>query len=161
MSQMIRTSLDALSDLLSAVGMTRPLYVCSRRWTSRLPDGAPVFSHFEPNPDFDQCAAGVSMFQRKGCDGLVAIGGGSAMDTAKGIKAMLLSTSFPAALLGQYLGSHAYPLICVPTTAGSGSEATQTAVLYVDGQKHSLPIPCFWHRPSFWILPCSPRSLLI
>ena len=74
MSQMIRTSLDALSDLLSAVGMTRPLYVCSRRWTSRLPDGAPVFSHFEPNPDFDQCAAGVSMFQRKGCDGLVAIG---------------------------------------------------------------------------------------
>lgn len=141
MSQMIRTSLDALSDLLSAVGMTRPLYVCSRRWTSRLPDCAPVFSHFEPNPDFDQCAAGVSMFQRKGCDGLVAIGGGSTMDTAKGIKAMLLSTSFPAALLGQYPGSHAYPLICVPTTAGSGSEATQTAVLYVDGQKHSLSHP--------------------
>ena len=144
MSQMIRTSLDALSDLQLTLGISRPLFVCSKRWAQRLPKGAPVFSRFDPNPDFDQCAAGTSMFQRKHCDGLIAIGGGSAMDTAKGIKAMLLSSSPTAALLGQYPGSTAFPLICVPTTAGSGSEATQTAVLYVDGQKHSLSHPMLY-----------------
>lgn len=141
MSQLIRTSLYTLFELQLALGFSKPLYICSKRWADRLPEGAPVFSHFDPNPDFDQCAAGKCMFERKNCDALIAIGGGSAMDTAKGIKAMLLASSPVAALRGEYPGSHAYPLICVPTTAGSGSEATQTAVMYVDGQKHSLSHP--------------------
>ena len=85
MSQLIRTSLYTLFELQLALGFSKPLYICSKRWADRLPEGAPVFSHFDPNPDFDQCAAGKCMFERKNCDALIAIGGGSAMDTAKGI----------------------------------------------------------------------------
>ena len=46
----------------------------------------PVFDAFHPNPDLQDCVAGAALYQEKDCDGLISVGGGSAMDTAKGIK---------------------------------------------------------------------------
>ena len=140
----VSPSLSSLPDLLGALHVQRPLLVCSARWADALhglcPD-APVFSAFSANPDFDQCAAGLCMLERCACDGVVAMGGGSAMDTAKTIKAMFLSPS-PARALEMRYSEGTLPLICIPTTAGSGSEATQTAVVYVDNRKFSLSHPC-------------------
>ncbi len=147
MPRMVRYGLSQLPSLLRDLGVTKPLLVSSRRW---LDTAAPylasfpsyaVFSSFEPNPDFDQCASGLCMLERKGCDGLVAIGGGSTMDTAKTILAMHMSPSPSQALAMQYDTASCLPLILIPTTAGSGSEATQTAVVYVDGRKYSLSHP--------------------
>ncbi len=136
----VASSLDQLPSLLASLGVKNPLYVCSARWVRTLnAQKAPVFSDFHANPDFDACAAGMCMYLRRRCDGLVAMGGGSAMDTAKGIRAMLLSPSPERALDMIYTGI--CPMICIPTTAGSGSEATPTAVLYVDGAKFSLSSP--------------------
>ena len=136
-------SLAFLPDLLRTLHMQRPLLVCSSRWADTLrkvcPD-APMFSSFSANPDFDQCAAGLCMLERYACDGLLAMGGGSAMDTAKTIKGMFLSPT-PARALEMKYSEGTLPLICIPTTAGSGSEATQTAVVYVDNRKFSLSHP--------------------
>ncbi len=150
MSRIILDSLSQLPDFLKALNISKPLTVTSGRWLNTLrpvlsplfsPAVIPVFSAFSPNPDFDACAAGLCMLERKGCDGLIAVGGGSAMDTAKAIKAMYLSPT-PADALNMRLGGTApLPLILIPTTAGSGSEATQTAVVYVDGAKFSLSHP--------------------
>ena len=146
MMQTVLSSIRDLPDLLRELQISKPLYVAGERWRGRLPEDAAVFSAFSPNPDFDQCGAGLCMFRRRACDALVAIGGGSCMDTAKTIKALLLSSSPQAAIRNAYPGSDAYPLILIPTTAGSGSEATQTAVVYVDGQKQSLSHPALLAR---------------
>lgn len=79
------------------------------------------FSNFEPNPQLRSIDEGVGKFIRTNPDIIVAIGGGSAIDVAKSIKAF---------------SRRNVPLIAVPTTAGSGSESTRFAVFY-DGKKNS------------------------
>jgi len=81
------------------------------------------FSNFKPNPLYEDVKAGVEVLRNNKCDFIVAIGGGSCIDTAKGIK---------------YLSRADLPLLAVPTTAGTGSEATHFAVIYKDGEKLSI-----------------------
>jgi alcohol dehydrogenase len=77
------------------------------------------------------------VYREKGCDSLIAIGGGSVMDTAKGINIVV---SEQADDLMKFSGANALkrrlkPLIAVPTTAGTGSEVTLVAVIK-DHEKH-------------------------
>lgn len=92
----------------------------------RLPQKAGIqvtrFSQFQPNPDWQSVEKAVDCF--KGCDAITAVGGGSAIDVAKCVR--LFSNGEPV------------PFVAVPTTAGSGSEATRFAVLYRDGIKQSV-----------------------
>jgi len=81
------------------------------------------------------------MFRKEQCDGVISIGGGSAMDTAKAIKARLNAAGDEKLIRNQYEVTENMPHIAIPGTAGSGSEATQIAVTYVDGQKVSLNHP--------------------
>ena len=74
------------------------------------------------------------MFRRRGCDAIVAVGGGSTMDVAKCIK--LFSTLYPNKnYLKQKTEENHIPLIAVPTTSGTGSESTRFAVIYYQGDK--------------------------
>lgn len=79
------------------------------------------FSDFSPNPDQEDILKGAALFQAAGCGLIAAIGGGSAIDTAKCIRR-----------------GAGVPLLAVPTTAGSGSEATHFAVAYRQGVKESV-----------------------
>ena len=99
-------------------------------------------SDFSPNPS-------VECFQRlhreirsAGLDGfsaILAIGGGTSIDLAKLVKAFAWQEAFVAADLGRELGRvWEVPLLAVPTTAGSGSEATHFAVIYDGHEKHSV-----------------------
>lgn len=79
------------------------------------------FSDFSPNPVYESVSKAISEYGKEQYDAIVAVGGGSAIDVAKCLK---ISTK---ALL-----------IAVPTTAGSGAEATHFSVIYRDGVKASV-----------------------
>lgn len=95
------------------------------------------FSDFQPNPLYESVVSGVELFRREHCELIAAVGGGSAMDVAKCIK--LYSNMDPAEnYLKQKIVPNDVPLFAVPTTAGTGSEATRYAVIYYNGAKQSV-----------------------
>ena len=85
------------------------------------------FSDFVPNPLYESVVKGVDLFHKENCDTIVAVGGGSAMDVAKCIK--LYSNMYREEnYLKQKMVPNDVPLVAVPTTAGTGSEATRYAI---------------------------------
>ena len=95
------------------------------------------FSDFNPNPDYSDAIAGVQVFNQSECDAIVAVGGGSAIDTAKCIKALCKSNPTADKFETEYPDT-GIPLIAMPTTAGTGSESTRFAVVYFKGIKSSV-----------------------
>lgn len=98
------------------------------------------FSDFQPNPLYESVVKGVKLFREEGCDSIMAVGGGSAMDVAKCIK---LFAGFPGngvdgSWLSENNASKDIPFIAMPTTAGTGSEATRFAIIYYNGEKQSV-----------------------
>ena len=98
------------------------------------------FSDFQPNPLYDSVTKGVKLFREEACDSILAVGGGSAMDVAKCIK---LYANLPGdGQKGEWLTAETKPgetpFLAMPTTSGSGSEATQFAVIYYEGIKQSI-----------------------
>jgi len=98
------------------------------------------FTDFAVNPEYEDLLRGISLFRQQRIDAVLAVGGGSVMDMAKLIAVL-------AAQRGEALHyidgpglitEKPVPLVAVPTTAGSGSEATRFAVVYRDGVKQSL-----------------------
>lgn len=90
-----------------------------------------VFDEITPDAPIPLIERGIEAYLDAGCDALVAVGGGSAIDAAK---AIALSVSNPRkslrGLAGYYKGLHApAPVYAVPTTAGTGSEVTVAAVV--------------------------------
>ncbi|UPQ88860.1 iron-containing alcohol dehydrogenase [Vibrio sinaloensis] len=89
-----------------------------------------LFDRVTPDPSFELVREGVGFFNASECDGIIAVGGGSAMDCAKAIAASI-STGKDVARLTGLLKVHrkVLPIIAIPTTAGTGSEATVAAVV--------------------------------
>ena len=95
------------------------------------------FSDFQPNPLYESVVEGVRLFNESGAKLIVAVGGGSAMDVAKCIK--LYSNMDPSKnYLEQEIVPNDVTLLAIPTTAGTGSEATRYAVIYYEGKKQSV-----------------------
>lgn len=92
-----------------------------------------LFNKVEPNPPVRLIAEGSSLYKEEGCNGLVAVGGGSSMDTAKGIGVEASHVGsvldYEAADGKKPLEHRIPPLTTIPTTAGTGSEVTQWAVI--------------------------------
>src|SRR3712207_9423070 len=82
----------------------------------------------------------------------MGVGGGTALDIAKSVRLLAAQGSDPRRCVtgAEPITARGVPLIAVPTTAGSGSEATQFAVVYIDGVKHSLDHP--WVRPDYSVV---------
>lgn len=95
------------------------------------------FSDFQSNPLYESVVEGVELFHEKKCDAILAVGGGSAMDVAKCIKLYSNMDSNENYLMQKVVPNNV-PLIAVPTTAGTGSEATRYAVIYYKGEKQSI-----------------------
>lgn len=133
---------DRIADICAAVGVARPLIVTDafiaaspllKRLTGPL-DAAGiqygVFDQTVPEPTTDSIDALAAHYAAGTYDGLIAFGGGSSMDSAKAL-----------AIIEAYGGTYAdhvvpntpdgsvMPIICVPTTAGSGSEVTNACIL--------------------------------
>ena len=142
-----RDSLNKTPELLQKLNIQRPLIVGGSLLTGKLLRkvpallSCPVFSAYHPNPDLADAEQGVELYRKEGCDGLLSLGGGSAMDTAKAVKALMGAGSMEKLLRGELPEEMPVPHIAVPGTAGSGAEATPFAVVYVEGKKHSLSHP--------------------
>jgi len=95
-------------------------------------DGVPFGIHGEP--DVETVRKGTQTARAESCDLVIALGGGSAIDTGKAIAALLANGGDPLDYLevvgkGQPLRLPSAPFIAIPTTAGTGSEVTRNAVL--------------------------------
>lgn len=89
-----------------------------------------IFSNIVANPRISGCVEGCELAQAEKVDCLVAVGGGSPMDTAKAIGVLMTH----GGTVQQWCGDHLLereiiPLICIPTTCGTGSEVTPFAVV--------------------------------
>ena len=111
---------------ISGLGLMLPL-------TQALRDGGTefvVFDEISPDAPIDEIEQGVALFQREGCDAIVAFGGGSVMDAAKVIGLAAANNKRPLQLVGYFKGLRGpAPIYAVPTTAGTGSEVTVAAVV--------------------------------
>lgn len=96
-----------------------------------------IFDQFTPNPLYEDVAKGVKCFGENGCDAVLAIGGGSAIDVAKCIK-LYSRMERDVLYLDQEYKENDVLLIAVPTTSGTGSESTRYAVIYYEGKKQSV-----------------------
>ena len=98
------------------------------------------YSDFEPNPKIGDLGKGSKLVSDFKPDLMIAVGGGSVLDIAK------LISSLPPELLAiediitgkSLIKPRTYPLVAIPTTAGSGSECTHFAVAYIDIKKYSV-----------------------
>ena len=151
-----RGSIGKVLQLAEKLGITRPLIVGSTHLTGHLLKkapallAAPVFNDYHPNPDLQDAMPAVKIYRTRQCDGIISVGGGSAMDTAKAVKAILHAGTPQNALDGQFPDEMDIPHIAIPGTAGTGAEATQNAVVYLGNRKASLSHPAL--RPDGVIL---------
>ncbi|WP_289617615.1 lactaldehyde reductase [Alistipes finegoldii] len=91
-----------------------------------------IFSDLKPNPTVKNVQAGVEAFRRSGADAIVAIGGGSAMDTAKAVGIIAANPAFGdvVSLEGTApTANRSVPVFALPTTAGTAAEVTINYVI--------------------------------
>ena len=113
-----------------------------------------VFSEIKPNPTIENVQSGVKAFKDAGADYLIAIGGGSSMDTAKGIGIIITNPDFADVRSLEGVAdtkNKAVPIFAVPTTAGTAAEVTINYVI-TDSEKnrkmvcvdpHDIPVVAF------------------
>jgi len=99
-----------------------------------------VFDQTPSNPTEAAVRAAAALYQAQGCDGLIAVGGGSAIDCAKGVAIAATHTgplSHYATIEGgsPRITEQVAPLIAVPTTSGTGSEVARGAIIIVDDHR--------------------------
>ncbi len=143
-------AIGTLADEAKALGMKRPLVVTDsgivkagllERATAPLKaanTSYAVFDQVAPNPPIATVDEGAVFYASEKCDGLIGFGGGSAMDTAKSIGVVAANGG---SILNyewadpQPIQRRIPPTVCVPTTAGTGSEVTLWAVI-TDPKRH-------------------------
>jgi alcohol dehydrogenase class IV len=151
-------SLEALREEVASAGIVRPLIVTDKgvvgaglleRVLAQLADrgAATVFDATPPNPNEAAVLAAAQAFRDADCDGVVAIGGGSPIDLAKGVAVISRHDGelkrFAAIDGGAvHITSKAAPIIAIPTTAGTGSEVSSGGILILaDGRKLGVISP--------------------
>lgn len=211
----VSDKLEALASVIASLGSRRVFLVTGQRSYDTNPVKARLeallkgltvcrYAEVTANPDMDQLVKGAAVYASFKPDLLIAVGGGSVLDTAKllpflarlagagtsgietsgagtsgivasgagtsgivasgagtlAVDASAVETSAARALLTgqQSLEGEHCPFVAIPTTAGSGSEATQFAVVYVDGRKHSVDNPLL--KPDYVILDSEATSTL-
>lgn len=137
-------ALTRLTNEIAALKMKRPLLVTDRGVVAagiveRITRAAKsisfaVFDAVSPNPTEQNAVDGLDRYRQEGCDGVVAVGGGSPLDAAKVIR---LIATHPLPLEqyddkfdgGNRISANMPPMAAIPTTAGTGSEVGRSAVL--------------------------------
>jgi alcohol dehydrogenase class IV len=160
-----------LPQELTALGITRPLLLTDRGLVAcgvlaRVRDTVPgrddivIFDEVPENPTIAGVDRAIDVYRRERCDGIIALGGGSVIDTAKAV-AVLAGHAGP---ITNYLGrpdtiTHTVaPLIVLPTTAGTGSEASRGAGIHADSTSRATGLNSHYIVPKVAI--CDPDLTL-
>jgi 4-hydroxybutyrate dehydrogenase len=142
--------LSLVPDELRAMGSRTPLMITDKgvvaaglagRVTAGLSGAITVYDGTPPNPTESAVLEAAAVYRRTGCDGIIAVGGGSSLDLAKAV-ALLVSHPQPleqyAAILGgaERITRDMPPVMAIPTTSGTGSEVGRAALITLnDGRK--------------------------
>lgn len=113
-----------------------------------------VYDGTKPNPTVQNVEEATAMYRANSCQALIAFGGGSSMDCAKATGACVM---YPKKSLAQMRGllrvlRKLPPLVAIPTTAGTGSETTVTAVITDPVEKHKYTMNNFTMIPRYAVL---------
>ena len=156
--------LEKLPDLLHLRGIKKPMVLTDRGimavglldYVISHLEGRPytLFADIPPDSRIEVVNRISALFNDEECDGLIALGGGSVLDTGKGV---WLNVSLGVADLNSMVGSgHLpvlnYPFIAVPTTSGTGSEVTKVAVVSDPDKGRKLLFNSDNLQPDFAIL---------
>ncbi|MBE1425167.1 alcohol dehydrogenase class IV [Desulfomicrobium macestii] len=146
-------AVDLAGQYAGKFGITRPLVVTdagvlAAGWATRVLESLAafdiegvIFSDITPNPKTAEVMAGVAAYEAGECDGIVAVGGGSPMDCAKGIGIVVSNGGH----ILDYEGVDKIivpmpPLICIPTTAGTSADVSQFAIINDTDRKTKIAI---------------------
>ncbi len=138
-------TVSRLPDELHCRQMRAPLIVTDRGLLStevikrvqKLVPDAEIYSDVDPNPTEPNVLDGVAFYKSHGCDSLVVVGGGSAIDAAKAIR-LKITHPLDLAEYDDNIGGSAKitanlpPFIAIPTTAGTGSEVGRSTVITIE-----------------------------
>jgi alcohol dehydrogenase class IV len=138
-------AISTLAGELAALGVRRPMLVTDKGvlaagLVAQVIDAygdagsMVVFDGVTENPVFSDVDNGTALYARQACDGVVALGGGSVIDTAKFIALLAANPGAIADYAGKPGVAHgaSAPLIVIPTTAGTGSEVSHSAAIHPD-----------------------------
>lgn len=154
----IRSVLLVTDRPLREAGVTRPLEELLERSGIRCT----VYDGTRANPTVRNVEEALKEYLEGDCQGLIAFGGGSSMDCAKALGARV---AYPGRSVNQMKGLLRVlrplpPLIAIPTTAGTGSEVTVTAVITDSDRKHKYTMNNFSMIPRYAVLdPAATRTL--
>ena len=135
--------LSELDTELHLLGVTRPLLITDRGLERAgsvalvqhaAPSLAETFLDVPENPTAEGVDRAVAVYRAASCDGIVALGGGSVIDTAKLVAALALAELDGASsLIGkpELIGKTVAPLAVIPTTVGTGSESSPVAAIHL------------------------------
>ena len=100
-----------------------------------------LYAEVKPDPTYDQVEHGLNVYLESGCDAILALGGGSAMDCAKVMAARVTNKKSIKRLAGLFrVWRTPAPLFVIPTTSGTGSEVTVAAVVSEPETHHKTPL---------------------
>jgi alcohol dehydrogenase len=168
-----KAALDNLAYELAMLGASRPLVITDQgvvaaglmQLVADAFAGSPVqmgavFEDTPPDSSDTVVNALAGLYREAACDSIVAVGGGSVLDTAKGVNILVgeggddLLQFMGADILKKKLA----PFIAIPTTAGTGSEVTSVAVIANPEKGMKMPFASVWLFPDVSIL--DPRMTL-
>lgn len=136
-------SLSRTADLIKSLGGTKPLIVMDvfltspqialdQKITKLLAEAgvsAAVYSGIASEPTSGNVAEGVAAAMAAGADCIIALGGGSSMDAAKAVAVLAVNPNLAFGDIPKQAKLQRLPLIAIPTTSGTGSEATRVSVI--------------------------------
>ncbi|MDX2455709.1 iron-containing alcohol dehydrogenase [Desulfosarcina sp.] len=165
-------ALEKIPQLLNDLGAQRPMIITdkgvvaaglvdtvSAAITPGIQMGA-LTDDVPPDSDLKVVVQLAGVYRESGCDAIIAVGGGSVMDTAKGVNILVSENTED---LMQFSGAGILarplkPLMAIPTTAGTGSEVTQVAVIADHVRNLKMPFASYFLLPDLAVL--DPRMTL-
>ena len=133
----IKKALVVTDPGIKSVGLLEPIYESLKAHDIEFFE----YSNVKPNPRSEECDEAASLYRDKNIEGIIAIGGGSAIDAAKSISILLTN---PGSVI-DYIGKRDFDndpvkIIAIPTTAGTGSEVTFSSVITDEARKVKVTI---------------------
>jgi len=164
-------AVETLPTELREFGIARPLFITDQglvrcgvfstvRQGMSTKTKSTVFDETPENPTVEGVERALAAYRAGDCDGIVAVGGGSVIDTAKAVS---LLARHPGSLAHYHdhpekITSSTAPLVAIPTTAGTGSEASRGAGIHPDAKSRSAGVSSEYLVPRVAI--CDPNLTL-